>query len=68
MNVVSEMNKECNPIFGKFVPDLRYLKTYLIIFSQSLNLEEPLTPLTQCCNLEILRQGGLVLFCDYVVS
>ena len=30
MNVVSEMNKECNPIFGKFVPDLRYLKTYLM--------------------------------------
>jgi hypothetical protein len=21
---------QCNPIFGKFVPDLRYLKTYLM--------------------------------------
>ncbi|XP_052100645.1 huntingtin-like [Mytilus californianus] len=41
----------------------RYLKPGM---SQSLNLDNQLSTLTQCCNLEILRQGGLVLFCDYV--
>ena len=25
------------------------------------------TDYEKCCNLEIVRRGGLVLFCDYVV-
>ncbi|XP_033756060.1 huntingtin-like [Pecten maximus] len=34
--------------------------------SQSSDLEVQVSPMTHCCNLEILRRGGLVLFCDYV--
>ena len=34
-------------------------------------VEEPRETMTtrwHCCNLEILRRGGLILFCDYAVS
>ncbi|XP_060084449.1 huntingtin-like [Ylistrum balloti] len=34
--------------------------------SHSADLEVQVSPMTHCCNLEILRRGGLVLFCDYV--
>ncbi|KAK3095770.1 hypothetical protein FSP39_018831 [Pinctada imbricata] len=34
--------------------------------NQSTNLICPPVTLTHCCNLEILRRGGLVLFSDYV--
>ena len=30
--------------------------------------EEAATTRWHCCNLEIMRRGGLILFCDYAVS
>ncbi|XP_050396465.2 huntingtin [Patella vulgata] len=35
---------------------------------QTGNIMEPSRKLLQCCNLEILRRGGLILYCDYVVE
>lgn len=29
---------------------------------------DPPKRVVECCSLEILRRGGLILFCDYVVG
>lgn len=40
----------------------------LSVFSQSTSHEAHPVAETHCCNQEILRRGGIILFCDFVVS